>query len=84
MDIELVRKIEKVGLDRYLAYIKSIASGDGSAVSRMASGAPGAIGPFDRISLELKEIAREIISELPTDWTDENISDAVMRRQGLR
>jgi hypothetical protein len=84
MNQDLISKIGKVGLDRFLAYIKSIASGDGSMVSRMASGSPGALGPWDRISPELKELARKIASELPEDWDEESIVDAVMKEQGLR
>lgn len=83
MNFDLISKIGTVGFDRYRAYIKSIVSGDGSAVSRMASGPGGAMGPWDRITPELKDLAKKIISELPAEWTDKDISDAVLREQGM-
>jgi hypothetical protein len=83
MNFDLIDKIGTVGADRYRAYIKSIVSGDGSVVSRMASGPGGAMGPWDRVTPELKELAKKIISELPADWTDKDISDAVLEAQGL-
>lgn len=83
-NLVLIRKIGRVGDDRFLAYIKSIASGDGSVAGRMASGPGGAMGPWDRISPELKTLAKKIASELPEDWDDETIVDVVMKLQGFR
>lgn len=83
MNQDLISKIGTVGLDRYLAYIKSIVSGDGSVVGRMASGPGGAMGPWDRITPDLKDLAKKIISELPESWTDKDISDAVLEAQGM-
>lgn len=81
---DLIRKIAAVGDDRFLAYIKSIASGDGSAAGRMASGPGGAMGPWDQISPELKALAKKIASELPEGWDDETIVDVVGKLQGFR
>ena len=81
---DLISKIGTVGIDRFLAYINSIASGDGSVVGRMASGPGDAMGPWDRISPELKTLAKKIASELPEDWDEETIVDVVMKLQGFR
>jgi hypothetical protein len=83
MNFDLISKIGKVGSDRFHAYIKSIASGDGHVMSRMASGSPGTLGPWDRISPELKTLARRIASELPDGWDDKTITDILLKEQGL-
>lgn len=64
-------------------YIKSIASGDGSIVARMASGPGGAVGPWDSIPDEMKALARDIASSLPEGWSDDMIISKLLELQGL-
>ncbi len=84
MNYDLISKIEAIGFDRFHAYIKSIASGDGSVASRMSSGPGGAVGPFDRLSPKLKTLGKQIAAELPTNWDDEAITQAVKKELGLQ
>lgn len=83
MNLDLIQKMKLCGNRVFMEYVKSIASGDGSVFDRMASSVEGARSPFDNIDPKLKKLGQKIAAELPNNWNEEMIAQAVVKELNL-